>query len=280
MRTKFFALIILLLMNITSVFSFESQSLLNLNISTAFTPNNEEVQSKLLSPFVSYEKHYEDQFYINFGIGISYLMLDREGFGEYSSIDVSNLIAGVGYSFEDEEISLKSTVNFSIGVPIAFYKSSNIDDKKLTEFNYTSVISAQGWSNPYPWLINTCPFILSYMGSLQLSKFISIDYTLKPSFLLSMNDRPSGLGLQNMIKFGVNVRAYNAIIGFNNYYSTINLENNDHSQSSLLGGASFRSESFLFEISVGLNLDAPNGILYDPPKTNWGISFGLIHFIH
>lgn len=279
MKTRLLALIIILLLDFNNVFSEESNTNLNIKLTTAFVPSHEEVKAKIFTPFINYEKHFGNNFSINFGFGSSILILNREGFGDYNSIDISNLMSGVGYSFNTEDISLKNDVNFTIGIPTAFYKSSNIDNKRLTEFDYTSIISAEGWSNPYPWLINTCPFIISYKGNLELSKYAFIDYLISPAFLLSINDRPSGLGLQNMMKFGIMASDFIASVGFNNYYSTINLENNDQSQSSILLGASYRNKSFLYDMSFGLNLDAPNGIFYNQPKTKWGISLALKYFI-
>ena len=146
----------------------------------------------------------------------------------------------------------------------------NIPDNRLVEFNYNNANCAYGWTDPHLWSMNIIPIVIDAQIAGVLTTDFKYDVNLSPSYLVSVNSRPSRVAFSATAEgdysfSGIHLRAGAAL-----FVSGLSIENNDYDQHSLWIGSNIRFLDTETRIDLHLNLDQPNGILSQGPKPTWG----------
>ena len=283
---KYFSVILLSVFSILSKDLYAHQNNLDFTYnnyvrfssSLSLSPMTDDIQSFVLSPTLEYKHTYDSTTYIYGMGGMIFSSLTRQGFESQHSIIPSNIIIGIGKSF-NSKVGNQAAVSLFATIPLALYWSDNIDSKKLAEFSYTSTISSQGWRNPYQWIINSLPLGVNFTQEINVHPTLSIKLNLIPSYIIALNNRPSGFASSQSFDIQYTISDIMIACGMNHYLTTLNLENNDKNQSSIGIGfyKKFTSDVLFFDGNI--NIDMPNGWTSVTDKTYWGILLGYTYYL-
>lgn len=281
---KYFSVILLSVFSILSKDLYAHQNNLDFTYnnyvrfssSLSLSPMTDDIQSFVLSPTFEYKHAYDSTTYIYGTGGMIFSSLTRQGFESQQTIIPSNIIIGIGKSF-NSKVGNQAAVSLFATIPLALYWSDNIDSKKLAEFSYTSTISSQGWRNPYQWIINSLPLGVNFTQEINVHPTLSIKLNLIPSYIIALNNRPSGFASSQSFDIQYTISDIMIACGMNHYLTTLNLENNDKNQSSIGIGfyKKFTSDVLFFDGNI--NIDMPNGWTSVTDKTYWGIRLGYTY---
>jgi hypothetical protein len=120
--------------------------------------------------------------------------------------------------------------------------------------------------------MNILPIVINAQVAGTLADNFKYDVNLSPSYLVSVNSRPSRFAFSATVEgdyifSGIHLRA-----GAASFVSGLSIENNDYDQHSVWIGSNIRLLGSETQIDLHLNLDQPNGILSKGPKPTWGVA--------
>lgn len=273
MQTTFLKTIFIIL----SIFFYSNKSFsqnngfeYSLNFGFTLTPNGENVSAFSISPLLEVKYFLGKNHFIGGQLGLTYVSLNRNGYENQTSFDIGNPILMAGFANHQLLNNLSADWIFKVGIPLATFPGT-LSQNRLTEFNYNNANSSYGWRDPFVWLMNIVPIVGEANFRYSISRNVSFNIKAAPSYLISINSRPSRFALSSEIESSIDIENLTVRLGWASFYSGLSLENNLHNQNSLFIGCNFDMFNHNFETDFNLNIDRPNGILEETAKPFWGI---------
>lgn len=243
-------------------------------IALTLAPTSAEVSATGISPTLRGRYRLGASWFAEWQLGVSFVALQRTGYGSEQTIDFGNPMLGIGYKdlFRRERLSADLTLR--AGIPLATFPG-NIPDNRLTEFNYNNANSAWGWRDPYLWLMNVVPIAVEGELHADIAENFRGRLLLAPAFLLSVNSRPSGIAAHEILDVALRLKPVTLRMGWTAFLSPTSLENNDHFQHAVFAGVDFTFLGLGMMADFNLNLDQPNGVAASTPKPFWGTTLRM-----
>src|SRR5690606_7284370 len=110
-------------------------------------------------------------------------------------------------------------------------------DNRLAELAYSMAASAQGFREPFLWQTNVVPLLLGARATLRARDWLTLTGQLVPSYLISVNQRPSRFAVATQLDAAAVAHWFVAHLGVTHFASTLALENRHLDQLALRGGA-------------------------------------------
>jgi len=178
----------------------------------------------------------------------------------------------LGAAFERKlRAELDGALSLRVGAPLALY-SGGIDDNRLAELAYTVASSAQGFREPFVWQMNVVPLVLGVAAAWHMPRWALLTAELSPSYLISVNQRPSRAALSAHLDWALQHGALIGHVGLNYFASTLPLENRDRDQLALRFGAAILVAKQRVGVDVSFGLDTPYGANQTDPHPWWGMA--------
>ena len=236
----------------------------------SLVPHSEGVAARAFSPALDAAYSLGSNLDVAAQWGVAFLSLDRNGFDRERRVDAGNPLIAIRYRLSPRPNWMEYSLGLQAGAPLAVFPG-NIPANRLAEFNYNCANSAHGWRNPFVWMMNVVPTMIDLRARGRIFDDLSWNLTLDPSYLISVNTRPSRFALSGLLELDFAVAGTHLLGGGSWFYSSLALENNDHDQRSVWLGAGVRALSGQFHIEINLNLDGPNGFASHSPKPTWAM---------
>lgn len=190
---------------LTTATVFAQDAGFNVRTSIAFSlaPASEEVSAASVSPILGARYTFANGFHIDTEVGLAALRLIRSGYGTTNNVRIGNPMLSGGYHGKSIDGQEHYEVNLRIGIPLATFPG-NIPDNRLVEFNYNNANCAYGWKDPYLWLMNSIPIVIDAQVAGTLTNKFTCEGNLSPSYVRSVNSRPSRFVFSATVEFDYN----------------------------------------------------------------------------
>lgn len=201
--------------------------------------------------------------------GIASVSLDVERQRTRSGTFPGNLLLGLFFERRLRP-QLELGANFRVGAPFALYPGG-IDDNRLADLAYSMAASAQGFREPLIWQMNVVPVTLGAQATLQALDWLTLTGQLAPSYLISVNQRPSRVTVTSHVDAAATLQSLVVHVGVTHFVSALALENRHLDQLALRcgAGAVVSGQRWMLDLSIGL--DAPYGAFESAPHPWWGV---------
>lgn len=201
--------------------------------------------------------------------GIASVSLDVERQRTRSGTFPGNLLLGMFFERRLQP-QLEWGVSFRVGAPFALYPGG-IDDNRLADLAYSMAASAQGFREPLIWQMNVVPVTLGAQATLQVLDWLTLTGQLAPSYLISVNQRPSRVVVTSHVDAAATLRSLVARVGVTHFVSALALENRHLDQLALRCGAGAVVSGQRWMLDLAIGLDAPYGAFEGAPHPWWGV---------
>lgn len=148
-----------------------------------------------------------------------------------------------------------------------------LDANSAATFSDRVAWEARGTQAPWLWSNNAVPLVVLASLETRLSRRFHARMEAQPAYLLSVNRRPSRIGLDSTVRLGLHAGAWHPELAVHIYAQSVPIRDGDYAQLSVAPALRYEQPGWCAGGELAVNLDGPAGF-GEANRTPWGVTLG------